>query len=117
MSCVFCSLDCSVYLAQNEHFFAIPDKYPVGKGHSLIISRRHIPDYFALSQEESKSLQEICCSLKELLDKRYSPAGYNLAMNCGSAAGQSIPHFHLHVIPRFAKDRVTAFRRLRESLF
>jgi diadenosine tetraphosphate (Ap4A) HIT family hydrolase len=80
MSCVFCSLDCSVYLAQNEHFFAIPDKYPVGKGHCLIISRRHIPDYFALSQEESKSLQEICCSLKELLDKRYSPAGYNLAM-------------------------------------
>ena len=51
MSCVFCSLDCSVYLAQNEHFFAIPDKYPVGKGHCLIISKRHIPDYFALSQE------------------------------------------------------------------
>ena len=117
MSCPFCNLDCSVYLAQNELFFAIADKYPVGKGHSLIISKRHTGDYFTLTSEESQALHEITAVLKELLDKRYNPAGYNLAMNCRSAAGQSIPHFHLHVIPRYAKDRVTAFRRLRESLF
>jgi len=117
MSCVFCNLDCSVYIAENELFFAIPDRFPVSKGHTLIIAKRHIPDYFALSDAEARSLLELTKQVKQILNQKYQPAGYNLAMNCGNAAGQTIMHFHLHLIPRYAKDKVHAFQRLRESLF
>ena len=117
MSCAFCNLDPKIYIAENEHFFAIPDRFPVGKGHTLIISKRHHPDFFSLAPEEAESLHELTLTVQEQLQAKFSPAGYNLAMNCGQAAGQSIMHFHLHIIPRYAKDRVNAFRRLRESLF
>ena len=117
MPCEFCNLDCSVYLAENEHFFAIGDKYPVSKGHTLIISKRHTPDYFTLSPEELVSLHAITLSVKKVLEEKYEPRGYNLAMNCGSVAGQSIPHFHLHIIPRFGKENKGIFPRRRESVF
>lgn len=117
MACEFCNLDCSVYLAENEHFFAIGDKYPVSKGHTLIISKRHTPDFFSLDAEEVVSLHEITLAVKKLLDDKFEPRGYNLAMNCGSVAGQSIPHFHLHIIPRFYKDGKNIFKRSRESVF
>ncbi len=117
MACEFCNLDCSIYLAENEHFFAIWDKYPVSKGHTLIIAKRHTPDFFALTEAEVVSLQSITITVQKLLAEKYNPQGYNLAMNCGSAAGQSIPPFHLHIIPRFYKDGKNIFKRSRESVF
>ncbi|GAB1467540.1 HIT family protein [Candidatus Cloacimonadota bacterium] len=117
MSCVFCNLDCAVYITENEAFFAIWDKHPVAKGHALIISKRHIADYFELNKEEVVALQSICLDLKGILGKKYEPSGYNLAMNCGAAAGQSVFHFHMHVIPRYLKEKGNAFARMRESLF
>lgn len=117
MPCLFCNLDCSVYLAENEHFFAIRDKHPVSRGHVLIISKRHTIDYFSLTEEECTALRQLSAVVKDILHKQYEPAGYNLAMNCGNAAGQSILHFHLHLIPRYVKDKVDAFRKLRETLF
>jgi len=79
----------------------IPDKYPVSKAHCLIISKRHLVDFFELTDAELISLAEITRELKASLDTEHRPTGYNLAMNCGRSAGQTIFHFHLHVIPRY----------------
>ncbi len=117
MSCVFCNLDCAVYLAENEHFFAVWDKHPVAKGHALIISKRHVSDYFGLSNAEQTALHDLCCRVKAVIDTKYEPQGYNLAMNCGAAAGQTVFHYHLHVIPRYVRDRVKDFSHLRENPF
>jgi diadenosine tetraphosphate (Ap4A) HIT family hydrolase len=117
MSCVFCDMDSHLFIAANEHCFAIWDKYPVSKGHALIIAKRHCEDYFQLSQEEVLAMHRLSKEVQAMLQAGYQPDGYNLAMNCGKAAGQSIAHFHMHIIPRYAKDKPNAFRRFRESLF
>ena len=117
MPCVFCTLDASHIIAQNEAFVAIRDKFPVARGHSLVVSKRHVETYFELDHEEQTLLHQLAMQVKALLDEEYAPAGYNLAMNCGKAAGQSVMHFHMHIIPRFGKGKKGALRRSRESVF
>jgi diadenosine tetraphosphate (Ap4A) HIT family hydrolase len=116
MDCVFCNLDSRLFIAENELFCAIWDIHPVSKGHALIISKRHCQDFFSLSQAETCALQELSVTVQHLLKEKYQAEGYNLAMNCGKIAGQSIPHFHLHIIPRYKRDKVHPFKHLRESL-
>ena len=99
MNCVFCTLPEDRHLAANQHFYAVADHNPVTRGHSLVISRRHVETYFELSAEEAASLKDMVNELKAILDKRYQPSGYKLLMNCGAKAGQRVFHFHLHVIP------------------
>ncbi|HNX36856.1 MAG TPA: HIT family protein [Candidatus Cloacimonadota bacterium] len=116
MDCVFCSISVSNYILENEHFFVIEDKHPVSKGHLLIISKRHFEDYFGISAEESVSLRDITLKAREHLISRYSPVAFNLGMNCGSHAGQSVFHFHLHLIPRYTGERRSNLRGLREFI-
>lgn len=99
--CVFCELDDSLKLLENEHFFVIKDKRPVSRGHVLIISKRHFETYFALRAEELTALYEISLASKASLDEKYEPTGYNLAINHGQSAGQTVFHFHMHIIPRY----------------
>lgn len=101
MKCIFCAIPPKQYILENPHFYVVPDKFPVSKGHCLIISKRHLQDYFELTDEESISLLQITRELKASLDEKHQPTGFNLAMNCGRSAGQTIFHFHLHVIPRY----------------
>ncbi|MDD4686498.1 MAG: HIT family protein [Candidatus Cloacimonetes bacterium] len=101
MNCVFCAISSDAYIIENDCFFAIKDKRPVSKGHCLIISKRHSPDFFSLSPIEASSLLDITKKLKEYLDAEYCPPSYNLLMNCGARAGQTVFHYHLHVIPRY----------------
>lgn len=101
--CIFCDPVTSIVL-ENQSFYAIFDKYPVNPGHLLIISKRHIPDLFGLDKTEFKYLFEIMSRAKEMLDMKYKPDGYNAGVNCGEAAGQTIFHFHLHIIPRYKND-------------
>ena len=115
MSCVFCNLDCAVYLAENEHFFAVWDKFPISKGHALIISKRHVNDYFALNSSEQEALHALSNEVRAVISKKHEPQGFNLAMNCGAAAGQTVFHFHMHIIPRYTRDKVKDFSHLRES--
>jgi diadenosine tetraphosphate (Ap4A) HIT family hydrolase len=89
---------------ENESFYAIFDRYPVNRGHLLIISKRHIPDLFCLDEAEFNHLYWIINQAKEMLDMEYKPGGYNIGINCGEAAGQTIFHFHLHIIPRYKND-------------
>jgi diadenosine tetraphosphate (Ap4A) HIT family hydrolase len=104
MECPFCNMDRDKYLVENEHFYAIRDRSPFTRGHCLIVSKRHAEDFFALEPREMASLREISLKLREILDSEYTPDGYNLIMNCGRDAGQSVFHFHLHFLPRHRKD-------------
>ncbi len=117
MSCPFCIIDKSKYIAENAHFFAIFDRFPVAKGHTLIISKRHCKDYYELSENEASSLNLLCRDVRQILMQQHQALAFNLAMNCGKEAGQSVFHFHMHVIPRYAKDKPSPRQRLRESMF
>jgi diadenosine tetraphosphate (Ap4A) HIT family hydrolase len=115
MNCVFCQIARDNVLVENEYFIAVRDIHPVAPGHCLIIARRHVASFFELSQEEMVSLHDLASLLKTKLDQEYAPDGYNLGMNCGAAAGQSVFHFHMHVIPRYGGDR-KALQGMREYL-
>ncbi len=109
--CVFCSIAASgsneKFLAENDSFFAVPDRYPVSPGHALVISKRHYGDFFQMDPEESGNLFKLLLEVKGLLDKEYSPNGYNVTSNIGRVAGQTVFHLHVHVIPRYSGDRLT----------
>jgi diadenosine tetraphosphate (Ap4A) HIT family hydrolase len=89
---------------RGEHFILIRDKYPVSPGHILIITSELKKDYFELSIEELSELPEMIQKAKELIELEYHPDGYNIGMNCGESAGQTVFHFHCHVIPRYQGD-------------
>jgi len=89
---------------ESEYFFVIRDGYPVSPGHCLIITKALRENFFDLSDEERTELIWLIDVVKDLIEKEYAPDGYNIGMNCGAAAGQSIMHFHCHVIPRYHGD-------------
>jgi diadenosine tetraphosphate (Ap4A) HIT family hydrolase len=91
-------------LYQGTHFFIIKDAFPVSPGHSLIISNTPKTDYFQLSEPERKNLDEVILIAKNLIESEYKPDGYNIGMNCGESAGQTVFHFHCHLIPRYFGD-------------
>jgi len=89
---------------KGDHYFIIRDAYPVSPGHLLIICNQPKRDYFSLSDEEKNDLNNTIGIAKEIIEKDYSPDGYNIGMNCGESAGQTIFHFHCHLIPRYKGD-------------
>ena len=105
-SCIFCIKSNCKIVEEKKFFFIIRDTdYPVTKHHTLIISNRHIDDYFKLTSEELNELNQILKEQKEklkLLDSTIS--GYNVGVNVGKDAGQSIMHCHIHLIPRRKGD-------------
>ncbi|WP_341221998.1 HIT family protein [Polaribacter atrinae] len=100
----FLEIPQSSIIFKNEFFFIIKDSFPVSPGHLLIISNVLREDYFALSPEEKNNLSEVLEIAKEIINKDYNPSGYNIGMNCGETAGQTIFHFHCHLIPRYKGD-------------
>ena len=91
-------------LLENEIGFVVLDGYPVSKGHSLIIPHRIYSDYFDSTEEEIIGLQKLLIETKNIIDKKYKPNGYNVGINCGEVSGQTIPHVHIHLIPRYKGD-------------
>lgn len=83
---------------------ALFDKYPVSKGHALIISKQHVADYFELPDRLKTACWLMVDRVKLLLAQRFHPDGYNIGLNVGPAAGQTIPHLHIHLIPRYSGD-------------
>ncbi len=102
MNCPFCEHN-SVVL-ENELAYAKMDEYPVSPGHMLIISKRHISDWFSLTEEEKTAILELLNIAKQHLESVYHPDGFNIGINCGEAAGQTIFHVHVHLIPRYHGD-------------
>lgn len=108
MKCLFCQIlqNKTDIIYENEYFYVIYDHFPVSKGHTLIIPKRHIEDYFSLTFDEASILHQTILLMKELLDQEFQPDGYNIGINNGEAAGQSIFHLHIHLIPRYIGDVV-----------
>ena len=104
LSCAFCQYDRSKAIVENDFGFSIFDSHPVSNGHCLVIPEEHQWDYFKLSQQTRKGLDGLLIAVKEHLDDCYSPDGYNIGINNGHAAGQTIMHAHIHVIPRYEGD-------------
>lgn len=104
--CVFCQnfMPNKEPLLQNKLAIAYFDEFPVSKGHILIISKRHATTFFDLTKEEQISLITLLNECKEYIDKKYNPDGYNVGLNCGEFAGQSVMHVHMHLIPRYKGD-------------
>jgi diadenosine tetraphosphate (Ap4A) HIT family hydrolase len=83
---------------------AIPDRFPISKGHTLIVPTRHEADFFVLSNEEQMDLLRLTDEIRSELGVSLRPDGFNIGINAGAAAGQTVGHAHVHVIPRFAGD-------------
>ncbi|MFM8497271.1 MAG: HIT domain-containing protein, partial [Planctomycetia bacterium] len=94
------------WVCANSLCFAIFDSFPVSPGHVLVITRRVVPTFFECTADEQAALMELVGTVKRLLDERLTPKpdGYNVGFNAGAAAGQTVPHVHVHVIPRYAGD-------------
>ncbi|MCO1600828.1 HIT family protein [Desulfosporosinus nitroreducens] len=105
--CVFCTLPEGVNLVENELARAFYDKYPVSEGHVLIVPKKHASSFFDATTEEMACVGELLTKVKELLDERFHPDGYNVGANVGTAAGQTVFHWHIHVIPRYNGDAGT----------
>lgn len=104
MSCIFCEYSKEKYIAENDLCFAIFDKFPVNEGHTLIIPKRHFSNYFDATKEEVAAMYDLSQEVKKLIDKKYSPDGYNVGVNVNHEGGQTIMHLHMHIIPRYKGD-------------
>ena len=103
--CPFCQkFDESRIIYQDSSWVAIYDNYPVSEGHVLLIPKRHVRTYFELNYVELASVGINVGIVKRILDKKFKPDGYNIGINCGEAAGQTVPHCHIHIIPRYNGD-------------
>src|SRR3954465_10291304 len=102
--CPFCRLPAERGLDSNAHARAVADAFPVSAGHSLILPRRHIADFFELTAAEVAAVHELLLRARDRLDRSLSPAGYNIGVNVGATAGQTIFHVHVHLIPRYPGD-------------
>jgi diadenosine tetraphosphate (Ap4A) HIT family hydrolase len=98
----FCSIEEKVL--ENEHTFAIYDKYPVNERHLLIIPKKHKSDFFETSYEEREAFNKLLEDGRKLLKEKFNPQGFNIGVNCGHTAGQTIFHVHVHLIPRYEGD-------------
>jgi diadenosine tetraphosphate (Ap4A) HIT family hydrolase len=106
--CLFCGIqtnDRKRIVAENELAYAIRDGFPVTEGHTLLIPKRHVADYFGLVQSEVQAINALMTEQKELLQSQDSTIeGFNIGMNCGEVAGQTVFHCHVHLIPRRKGD-------------
>ena len=102
--CPFCNPTEEDIILKNDLCYARFDKYPVNDGHILIIPFRHFDNYFDATKEEKLALIELIDKAKQYLDKNFNPNGYNIGVNVGKTAGQTIMHVHIHLIPRYKGD-------------
>ena len=103
--CIFCELDSSRIIAENELCFAIRDGHPVTPHHTLIIPKRHVSDYFDLYQPERNAAQSLIDSIRtDIVHVDPSVSGFNVGVNAGESAGQTVFHCHIHLIPRITGD-------------
>jgi diadenosine tetraphosphate (Ap4A) HIT family hydrolase len=102
VACPFCSAAGATL--GNPLAYALFDRYPVTPGHLLVLPRRHVADWFETTGEERVAIWALADEARALLLRTYQPDGFNLGVNVGEAAGQTIFHAHLHVIPRYRGD-------------
>lgn len=100
-TCIFCGIEEERIIGENEFALLFPDGFPVTEGHSLIIPKRHVKDYFELTDEEISAVNElIFFQKKRLTEEDNTITGFNIGTNAGISAGQTVMHCHIHLIPR-----------------
>jgi diadenosine tetraphosphate (Ap4A) HIT family hydrolase len=102
--CPFCQIPPTRIIEGNNLAYTVPDAYPVSRGHTLIIPRRHVTSFFDLTVAEVGSVFDLLDQARARLDRTHGPDGYNVGINIGHDAGQTILHVHVHLIPRYAGD-------------
>lgn len=103
--CLFCEfLKNKKIAAENDLAFAIFDGFPVNPGHVLVIPKRHVANYFELTSAEVLAINGLLNEMKAEVEAKFHPDGYNIGVNVGADAGQSIFHVHVHLIPRYKGD-------------
>ena len=100
--CPFCQP--AEVLLENELACVIRDRFPASPGHLLILPRRHVADWFETTAQERLAMFELADAAKRRLETESRPDGFNLGVNVGEVAGQTIFHVHLHLIPRYRGD-------------
>ena len=103
-ACPFCTLPPERILGENHHAIWLRDGYPVSPGHSLIIPKRHVGSFFKATGDERLSLFALLDDAKRVAQDVLQPDGFNIGINDGAAAGQTVPHLHIHLIPRYRDD-------------
>ena len=103
VDCVFCKLNRAV-LAQSDFSCAFLDGFPVSEGHALVIPKRHVVSIWDMTDREYNDAFNLAKQVKDLLQEMFDPQGFNIGVNCGEAAGQTVFHAHIHIIPRYAGD-------------
>ena len=103
MDCIFCQIDRAI-LAESKRSLAFFDGFPVSKGHALVVPKRHVPTIWDLSADEYIDLFNLVRRMKDLIQDQFEPQGMNVGANCGQAAGQTVVHAHVHIIPRYSGD-------------
>ena len=101
--CLFCR-EPKGFSRKNELAYSARDSYAVSPGHTLVSPRRHVASFFELTPEEINACMALIIEERKLLDEEFKPDGYNIGVNIGAAAGQSIFHVHIHIIPRYQGD-------------
>jgi diadenosine tetraphosphate (Ap4A) HIT family hydrolase len=94
----------ATWCASNDLAFAFRDHFPVSPGHTLVVTRRVTPDWFTATEAEQRAVIALIDTVKRQIDDEHKPDGFNVGFNAGSAAGQTVMHLHVHVIPRFHGD-------------
>ncbi|MEO7939576.1 MAG: HIT family protein [Burkholderiaceae bacterium] len=103
-NCPFCTLTNERIIARNSHGIVVRDAFSVSVGHTLIIPIRHIGSFFELAADERAGLMDLLETSKAQLDRAHSPDAFNIGINDGPAAGQTVLHLHIHLIPRYIGD-------------
>ena len=103
-NCPFCNPDQSNILIESEHGLALSDGFPVTKGHSLVVPKKHVSSIFDLNEIEISDLWNLLSKIREELSGDTSISGFNVGINDGEAAGQTVEHAHIHLIPRRRED-------------
>ena len=103
-SCPFCTLPQERIIDSNDLALVIRDGYPVSPGHTLIIPKRHIGSWFEITPEEQSAMLDLLGRAKTVLGEEFKPDSYNIGINDGPTAGQTVPHLHMHLIPRYKGD-------------
>lgn len=102
--CIFCILREERVICECDYTKTFIDTYPASLGHTLIVPKRHFTTYFEATKEELLAIGKAVQNAKKILDEEFSPDGYNIGVNNGQAAGQSVMHLHVHLIPRYKGD-------------
>jgi diadenosine tetraphosphate (Ap4A) HIT family hydrolase len=100
MPCPFCELATDRILRESDVAAAILDSYPVTEGHVLVVPKRHVESLFELPPNEQSAVWSFVAQVREVLTSKFRPDGFNIGLNDGEAAGQTVMHCHIHVIPR-----------------